>query len=76
MPFQLSEQVKVQGEQGFVSLVSFSGGLYSRCLLAFELAREHGQEWEKAVSHTGAPDMTGGKRGIEESRVMLLIGFL
>lgn len=35
-----------------------------------------GQYQEKAVSHSGAPDMTGGKRRIEESRVMLLIGFL
>jgi hypothetical protein len=31
---------------------------------------------EKAVSHTGAPDMIGRERRIEESRVMLLIGFL
>lgn len=30
----------------------------------------------KGVSHAGAPDMPGGERGIEESRVMLLIGFL
>lgn len=31
---------------------------------------------DKAVSHTDAPNMTGVERGIEESRVTLLIGFL